>query len=451
MTFSTNSKKLIKTFRNGPDWIVPIGLFKVQRRFSFFSLIINWIGASYLRWFSESGRILVLTFFVFFITATVTAKIVLVFTLFFVPALFLLDFIIGFIFKPNITVIRQLPSRARCDSVITVKYYIKNNRKRISCYNLIINNALSSKVLPSITPRCRINQLAPNEETVCEQQIALTKRGKFIFPSIVSSAFFPFGLFLWNCKNDIQRTITVYPSFSHLDSLILPSGSRFQRHGNSITKNIGDTNDFAGCREYRHGDDVRKINWKSYGKDHKLTIKEYHQDYLIKTAVILDINNYSKNPFDSMLSYRIDHNNQTTEAAIKVTAAIAEFICHNDNIIDIFAAGDKTFHLQAVGRDKACLNLILDELACLQNDRHEKNKKPFASLTSDIIDEINSIGSVFMITKHWTKKHQEFYEKMIYANTYVKKIIISNKNDFSKPGNISLDYQSINDGEILEL
>ena len=451
MIFSTNGKKLLKTFRNGPDWIVPIGLFKVQKRLKFFSLIINWIGASYLRWFSESGRILVLAFVIFFITATITAKVVLVFTIFFVPALLIIDLIIGFIFKPNVTVKRQLPARARCDSIITVKYHIKNNRKHTSCYNLVVDNAVSSKVLQAITPRCYINQLKPGEEVTREQQIALTTRGKFILPSIVSPAFFPFGLFIWNSKNDIQRNITVYPSFSYLESLILPSGKRFQRHGNSIQKNIGDTNDFAGCREYRHGDDVRKINWKSYGKDHKLTIKEYHQDYLIKTAIILDINDYSKNPMDSMLSYRINHNNQTTEAAIKITAAIAEFICQNDNIIDIFAAGNKTFHLQAVGRDKACLNLILDELACLQNDRYEKNKKPFASLSSDIIDEINSIGSVFMITKHWTKKHQEFYEKMLYANTYVKKIIITNKNDFSESGNISLDYQSINDGEILEL
>ena len=444
------SNNLRKLFRKGPDWIVPIGLFTIQRRFAFFSLIINWIGASYLRWFSEAGRILVMTFFIFGLTATITAKTPLVFGLFFIITIFFIDFFIGFFFRPKLLVTRQIPDRARCNSVITIKYKILNCRKSFSCYNIIVDNTLTSKALPALTSRSNISILKAGQEIICEQQIALPQRGKFIFPSIVSPSFFPFGLFIWSSNNDIQRNITVYPSFTHLESLILPSGSRFQRHGNSIAKNIGDTNDFAGCREYRHGDDVRKINWKSYGKNHKLTIKEYHQDYLIKTAIILDINDYSKNPLDNMLSYRISQASETTEAAIKITASIADFICQNDNVIDIFAAGNKTFHLQAVGRDKACLNLILDELACLKYSRYEK-KQIFSNLGSDIIDEINSIGSVFMITKHWTKKHQEFYEKMIYANTYVKKIIIDNNNNFLTPSNVTLDYKSINNGEIIDI
>ena len=450
MFFSKNSRNLRKRFRKGPDWIIPVGLFTVRRHFSFFSLIINWVGASYLRWFSEAGRILIITFFIFGLTATITGKTPLVFGIFFIPTIFFIDIFIGFFFRPKLLITRQIPDRARCNSIITIKYKILNRRKSFSCYNIIVDNTLVSKVLPALTARKNIGQLKAGQEIICEQQISLPKRGKFIFPSIVSPSFFPFGLFIWSSKNDIQRNITVYPSFTHLESLILPSGSRFQRHGNSIAKNIGDTNDFAGCREYRHGDDVRKINWKSYGKDHKLTIKEYHQDYLIKTAIILDINDYSKNPLDNMLSYRISHAEETTEAAIKITAAIAEFICHNDNIIDIFAAGDKAFHLQAVGRDKACLNLVLDELACLKHNSYEK-KHVFSNLSSDIIDEINSIGSVFMITKHWTKKHQEFYEKMIYANTYVKKIIIDNNNNFIKPSDVTLDYQSINNGEIVDI
>ncbi|UDQ97200.1 DUF58 domain-containing protein [Lentisphaerota bacterium WC36G] len=451
MNLSKNSRKLIKKFQAGPDWIVPIGLFKIQKHFSFFSLLINWVGASYLRWFSESGRILVLTFFVFCISATITDKTRLIFAIGFIPTVFIIDFITGFIFRPKLELHRQVPHRARCDSVVTIRYTLKNNRKHFNCYNLIVDNCQSSKALPYVAPKQKFEVIKSQQKLVCEQEIALTQRGKFILPSVVSASFFPFGLFTWNSKNDIQRNITVYPSFNPFESLILPSGSRFQRHGNSIAKDVGETNDFAGCREYRHGDDVRKINWKSYGKDHKLTIKEYHQDYLIKTAVILDINNYSKNPFDSMLSYRIKHGEETTEAAIKITAAIAEFICHNDNIIDIFAAGDKTFHLQAVGRDKACLNIILDELACLQNDRHENKKSPFTTLSSDIIDEINSIGSVFMITKGWTKKHQEFYEKMIYANTYVKRILICDENDFSVPSNISISHKSINNGEVFNI
>ncbi len=46
--------------------------------------------------------------------------------------------------------------------------------------------------------------------------------------------------------------------------------------------------DFFGCRAYTSGDDIRRINWRTYAKRGELVIDEYEQERIADVSVILD-------------------------------------------------------------------------------------------------------------------------------------------------------------------
>lgn len=46
--------------------------------------------------------------------------------------------------------------------------------------------------------------------------------------------------------------------------------------------------DFYGCREYRTGDDPRKIHWVASAKHAQFVVKEFQEEKLSRAALVMD-------------------------------------------------------------------------------------------------------------------------------------------------------------------
>lgn len=55
--------------------------------------------------------------------------------------------------------------------------------------------------------------------------------------------------------------------------------------GNNISAFKGDGLDFSEIREYRDGDDVKKINWKATAKDNRLRVNLFHEERELNIVV----------------------------------------------------------------------------------------------------------------------------------------------------------------------
>src|SRR5512139_2660517 len=100
-------------------------------------------------------------------------------------------------------------------------------------------------------------------------------RGRYLLPSFGVARTDPFGLVRSKSVWLPEQVVLAYPSFYPLDELPLPMGRRYQPGGIPLASGVGESLEFIGTREYREGDPLRKIHWRSWGRLGKPVVKEY--------------------------------------------------------------------------------------------------------------------------------------------------------------------------------
>lgn len=143
--------------------------------------------------------------------------------------------------------------------------------------------------------------------------------------------------------------------------------------------------EFVQHREYVPGDDIRHIDWKSYGRSERYTIKQYEQETNFAGHILLDASR-------SML-YGDGATNKLEHAKL-LTAALAYLIVHQrDSVsLNVFDAGWRK-RLPASGQP-GHVQTILQTLENLRPDE----KTSIAPLLHDIAQQVTRRGLVFLIS-----------------------------------------------------
>jgi len=99
-------------------------------------------------------------------------------------------------------------------------------------------------------------------------------RGVLRLERLMISTQFPLGLFqAWSYLN-INQMCVIYPRPIGLDQLPAPVSANTQgQHGLQTG-----TNDFIGFRQYRPGDSIRNIAWKTLAREQELLVKRFSGD-----------------------------------------------------------------------------------------------------------------------------------------------------------------------------
>src|SRR5262245_18946709 len=162
-----------------------------------------------------------------------------------------------------------------------------------------------------------------------------------------------------------------------MDAFDVPAGRRYQPGGIPLSSSTGDAIEFVGTRDYREGDPVKNIHWRSWARRGEPVVKEYQEEYFCRIAIILDTFLPRKpRPADAA----------GFEAAISVAASIADFFSRSEYIVDILAAGPDIYEV-SVGRSLGYLGNILDVLSCLE----PSYAPPFKSIGPHLFDKLAQI------------------------------------------------------------
>jgi len=432
-----------RTLKEGPDWIrIPDLVVSANYR-SPTVLLIAWCYGWYIRWFTMPGR-LVAAIFPLILGYTVLSVRTPIRTLALaLLALFLIDFFVGLLFRPRLTIRRTVPDRARAGSDVTVEYELVN-RRNWSALDLEIDRYLSEKGLrlphgPAVLPILDSHARQTVNCTVCG-----VRRGVYMMPRPIADSRFPLALFKWSCRDGQQHKLHIYPAFEPLLTLELPVGKRFQKEGVSRVSKVGESMDFAGCRDFRSGDEPRHIHWRSSARAGHLVVKEYQEEYLSRVAVIVDTH-VTKPRFSFRLKKSTHPEYRDLEAAIALAASLADFLARGDYVIDFFAAGPEVYHFQG-GRSLSCLDGILDILACLEPN----HARPILEMTPEVMHEVAGIGSAVVILLGWDEERRSFIEQLRQRGVAVKTIVVGTAGGL--PGDIrGLDPADILAGKVTRL
>ena len=130
--------------------------------------------------------------------------------------------------------------------------------------------------------------LPPGAVVEVTQRFTPRYRGTLGLRAIMLARRDPLGLFRAYREIDLPGTVLVLPRTYALPPMALPGRRHFQPEHRTKASASGDGEEISGLREYRPGDALRDIHWKSFARTGTPVVKEYQPEFFERHALLLD-------------------------------------------------------------------------------------------------------------------------------------------------------------------
>lgn len=130
--------------------------------------------------------------------------------------------------------------------------------------------------------------LPPGKPIEVQHNFTPRFRGQLTLSGVTVARLDPLGLCRATRELPLPGSILVLPRTYQIPPLNLPGQLHHQpEHRVSAAAN-GDGEEIAGLRDYRPGDSLRDIHWKSFARTGMPVVKEYQAEYCERHALLLD-------------------------------------------------------------------------------------------------------------------------------------------------------------------
>jgi uncharacterized protein (DUF58 family) len=174
----------------------------------------------------------------------------------------------------------------------------------------------------------------------------------------------------------------------------LPGSLRYQEGGVALAAHVGSSEEFVALRDYRHGDPLRHIHWRSWAKTGKPIVKEYEDEFFVRHALVLDT-------FDE------EPNSEVLEEMVSVAASFACTILTQESLLDLLFVGNQSYCFTA-GRGLASSDQMLEILASVKNCPD----KPFEVLERLVLNHVSVVSGCICVLQRWDNERREFIRKL---------------------------------------
>ena len=236
--------------------------------------------------------------------------------------------------------------------------------------------------------------LPPNGETHTEIELVPLKRGVLHFESITLARPDPFMLFRAFSKVKAPGSITILPKRYLLPALALPGSQQYQHGGVALATAIGESEEFVSLRDYRPGDPMRRIHWRSWAKAGRPVVKEFQDEFFVRHALILD----TFTEADDIAVF---------EEAVSVASSFACTIDTQESLLDLLFVGPEAFCF-TIGRGIAHADQMLELLASVRIC----TDKSFPMLAKLVIEHAPSVSGCICIFLEWDNARRELVRKL---------------------------------------
>ncbi|TWT83442.1 hypothetical protein CA13_49070 [Planctomycetes bacterium CA13] len=355
-------------------------------------------------------------------------------------AFFFIDRIVGYVMRPKLRLQHDLPDRTTAGQDFAGTFTVVNEGKR-TAYDVSASFFGLPKSFESLDKETTHGDLLPGESLQTAVRLRTCRRGIYTLHRPRAYSTFPFQLFRdGRCQSDAP-TLLVLPHFHPLIGLDLPVGARYQPGGVALTSNIGESPEYIGNREYVAGDSSRRIDYRSWARLGRPIVREYQEEYYCRVALVLDTfvppdRKAGREGFPDL------------EAAISLSAAIADALSRGEYLIDLFAAGPELYVFRA-GRHTAHFDNVLDIVAGVDACR----KNPFETVAPALADELNNISTVVGVFLDWDQSRRQLVRAAVERGCSVKIFVVkdgetSEPIEFDEGNVVQLGIAEIRDGAI---
>jgi uncharacterized protein (DUF58 family) len=236
--------------------------------------------------------------------------------------------------------------------------------------------------------------LAPHADTEVDVEILPLRRGVLRFTGMTLARPDPLGLFRAFSPISRPQSTLILPKRYWLPPMALPGTMKYQQGGVALAANIGRSEEFVSLRDYRRGDPVRHIHWRSWAKAGRPIVKEFEDEFFVRHALVLDT--FTDEPHGEIL-----------EEAVSVAASLACTVLTQESLLDLLFVGAESYCFTA-GRGVGHADQMLEILASVQ----ACGDKPFATLEHHVIAHASVVSGCICVLQKWDEPRKKLVEKL---------------------------------------
>lgn len=178
---------------------------------------------------------------------------------------------------------------------------------------------IEEAVVPALPARAEVDVVAHGRAL---------RRGRLRITEIATARSEALGLMRRLLPAHGSIDICVLPKRYALPTLALPGSRHHQPGGLPHGSSMGDSQEFAGLRDYRPGDALQRIHWRSFARVGKPVVREYQDEFVARHALILD-------------TFGTPGLEVAFEEAVAVAASFAWTIDTQECLLDLMFVGDQ--------------------------------------------------------------------------------------------------------------
>ena len=311
----------------------------------------------------------------------------------------------------NVSIAGTWPDRVTAGQPVRVDFTVTNQSRwplldvAIDCFKL----PSSWKV---ISDERMVPTLPPGQSVTLPIRVTPRRRGLYQLPPLRAFSTFPFNLFRNQLGRKESSAVLVLPKFESLARINLQVGHRYQPGGISFTSQIGESPEYIGNRDYMPGDSPRHIDFRSWARLARPVVREFQEEYFHRLGLVVDT-------FVPRRRFTWQRDDRALEAAVSLTASVAEVFSRGEHLLDVFAAGPE-LHVFRTGRNTTPIGTVLEILASVPACR----ENPFDRITAALSNELPHISSIVCIFLDWDDSRRRLVQAALDHGCIVKVVII---------------------------
>ncbi|MBI2994918.1 MAG: DUF58 domain-containing protein [Gammaproteobacteria bacterium] len=188
--------------------------------------------------------------------------------------------------------------------------------------------------------------------------------------------------------------LLVLPRLYRVPRLELGGHRRYQRGGVSLASTVGDSQEFISLRDYKPGDPLRAIHWRSFAKLGRPVVREFQDEFFVRQGLVLD-------------TFLGGRSTQSFEEAVSIAASFAASSRAQDSLLDLMFIGAQAYRFTA-GRGVAYAQNMLEILACVAPCPGDD----FARLDQLVMQNIAETSGLICVFLDWNEPRRNLMQRM---------------------------------------
>jgi uncharacterized protein (DUF58 family) len=208
------------------------------------------------------------------------------------------------------------------------------------------------------------------------------RRGRARFRGVSVARPDPLGLVRALRPQPLPDSVLVLPRRYPLPPLELPGTRRYQPGGITLASSVGDSEEFLSLRDYRPGDPLKRIHWRSWARAGKPIVREYQDEFFVRHGLVLDT--FVAAP------------TEVFEEAVSVAASFGASVRIQDSLLDLMFVGAEAYVFTA-GRGVGHVDRMLEVLAEVRPCRD----RDFAALHRLVVERHGLLSGLVCVLVSW--------------------------------------------------